>query len=312
MSATFRIVGGNAAASLHAKLKTALDERIDHWADQVLSRFDNQERRMQACLARMGNLSVRLARGPIDLRRIQRLRYDIFYEGTQAKPHAWTRLTRRDADAYDALCDHLLVSDSEGRGDAPPRIVGTYRLLGQDVALRHRGFYSATEFDIAPLLANNPDIRMLELGRSCVLPSHRNKRTIELLWQGISVYLHQRGYNVMMGCASFPGTDPDRLALPLSFLHHHARADGRWAVRARPERYVEMNRMPMEAIDPKAALKELPPLIKGYLRLGARFGSGAVIDHEFGTTDVFVIMPLAGIGSRYREHFAPGRQLDAA
>jgi putative hemolysin len=108
----------------------------------------------------------------------------------------------------------------------------------------------------------------------------------------------------MFGCASLDGTDPERLAMPLSFLHHYCRAPDSWQARALPERYVEMNLMSKEAIDPKAALRSLPPLIKGYLRLGCHIGDGAVIDHQFGTTDVLIILPVSALSSRYIEHFA--------
>jgi putative hemolysin len=112
----------------------------------------------------------------------------------------------------------------------------------------------------------------------------------------------------MIGCASIEGTDPKRLALPLSFLHHYSRAPEQWRARALPERYVEMNRMSKEAIDPKAALRGLPPLIKGYLRLGAYIGDGAVIDREFGTTDVLIVLPVSAIQKRYVEHFDLSRR----
>jgi len=107
----------------------------------------------------------------------------------------------------------------------------------------------------------------------------------------------------MIGCASLDGTEPKQLALPLSFLHHYARAPEEWRARALPERYVEMNRLSKEAIEPKAALRVLPPLIKGYLRLGASIGDGAVIDYEFGTTDVLIVLPVSAISARYIEHF---------
>ena len=107
----------------------------------------------------------------------------------------------------------------------------------------------------------------------------------------------------MFGCASLDGTEPKRLALPLSFLHHYARAPEEWRARALPERYVEMNRMSKEAIDPKAALRMLPPLIKGYLRPGAYIGDGAVVDHEFGTTDVLIMLPVSAIKKRVVDHF---------
>jgi putative hemolysin len=116
----------------------------------------------------------------------------------------------------------------------------------------------------------------------------------------------------MFGCASLEGTDPAELALPLSFLHHFARAPEDWTARALPRRAVSMDRIAPEAIDRKAAWRQLPPLIKGYLRLGAFVGEGAVVDHQFGTTDVLIVLPVAGINARYIQHFGPGAERYAA
>jgi len=262
-------------------------------------------------LGRIGNLEVRLARKKSEIRRAQRLRFKVFYEEMSAVPTGLAALSRRDADGYDALCDHLLVLDhTPPKRKKPfakprPKVVGTYRLLRSDVAERHAGFYSESEYDLAPLLAAQGHRRILELGRSCVLKPYRSKRTVELLWQGIYAYVLHHRIDALIGCASLEGTDPDRLALPLAFLHHHARAPEGWRVRPLPERAVAMDRLPKESVDPKAALQTLPPLIKGYLRLGATFGDGAVIDRQFGTTDVFVTLPVEVIGARYRGHFAP-------
>ena len=155
-------------------------------------------------------------------------------------------------------------------------------------------------------------MNFLELGRSCVLPPYRNRRTVELLWHGIWSYVLAHRLDVMIGCASLEGIDPDRLAMPLSFLHHFARAAEDWRTRALPGRYVEMNRMPKRAINARAALQELPPLIKGYLRIGAFIGDGAVIDRQFGTTDVFIVLPVAAISARYIGHFGEGAERHAA
>ena len=133
--------------------------------------------------------------------------------------------------------------------------------------------------------------------------AHRNKRTVELLWAGIWSYVREHKLDVLFGCASLEGTDPDKLAMPLSFLHHYARAPETWQARALPDRFVEMNRMSKEAIDPKAALRALPPLVKGYLRLGAHIGNGAVVDRQFGTTDVLIVLPMAEVNERYIAHF---------
>lgn len=259
-------------------------------------------------LGRIGSLEVRLARSAKEIRKAQELRYHVFYEEMSAIADPATQTTRRDVDAYDDICDHLLVLDHElternKLGRRKPRIVGTYRLLRQDVAERHGGFYTAAEFDIQSLVDTHPRLQFLELGRSCVLKPYRTKRTVELLWHGIWAYVLMHRIDVMVGCASIEGTDPDRMASQLAFLHHNARAPEAWRVRAVGERYVEMNRMPKAEVNERQALRELPPLIKGYLRLGAYIGDGAVVDHQFGTTDVLIVMPVEALNSRYVNHY---------
>ena len=267
-------------------------------------------------LGRIGSLEVRLATTTKEIRQAQKVRFKVFYEEMSALPNGASLLSRRDVDAYDSICDHLLVLDHDAAPGpfrtGTPKVIGTYRLLRQDVANRHGGFYTAGEFDVAPLIHTHPGLRFLELGRSCVLKPYRNKRTVELLWHGIWSYVLHHRIDVMFGCASLEGTDPADLALPLSFLHHHARASGPWQVKALPERYTGMELLPREAIDPKAALRALPPLIKGYLRLGATFGEGAVIDRQFGTTDVLVVLPVSAINPRYIDHFGPAANRHAA
>ncbi|WP_417667899.1 GNAT family N-acetyltransferase [Roseibium sp.] len=259
-------------------------------------------------LGRIGPLEVRLARSAKEIKKAQRLRYEVFYEEMSAIADAHTQATRRDSDPFDTYCDHLLVVDHSALkrnklGRLKPQIVGTYRLLRQDVAEDHGGFYTAGEFDIQSLIDANPGKRFLELGRSCVLKPYRNKKTVELLWHGIWAYVLQHKIDVMLGCASIEGTNPDALAGPLSFLHHNARAPENWRVAALPDRYVDMNRVSTGELNQKAALRELPPLVKGYLRLGAYIGDGAVIDHQFGTTDVLIIMPVSELNSRYVNYY---------
>ncbi len=257
-------------------------------------------------LGRVGSLEVRLAQTAAEVRQAQKLRYRVFYQEGSAIPNPGRLFARRDVDAYDAICDHLLVIDHDardGQATSRPAVVGTYRLLRQPLAEEFGGFYTANEFDIGGLIARHANLQFLELGRSCVLAPYRNKRTVELLWHGIWSYVQQNRFDVMIGCASLEGTEPEQLALPLSFLHHYARAPENWRARALPARYVEMDRLSKEATDPKAALRMLPPLIKGYLRLGAFIGDGAVVDHEFGTTDVLIVLPVSAINERYIEHF---------
>ena len=204
-------------------------------------------------LGRIGSLEVRLAQTAAEVRQAQKLRYRVFYQEGSAIPNPGRLFARRDVDGYDPICDHLLVLDHAARDThaGKPAVVGTYRLLRQSLAEDHGGFYTAGEFDIGDLIARHDNLQFLELGRSCVLAPYRNKRTVELLWHGIHAYLLQNRCDVMIGCASLEGTEPKQLALPLSFLHHYARAPEEWRARALPERYVEMQRLSKEAIDPE-------------------------------------------------------------
>ncbi|AEG02978.1 GNAT family N-acetyltransferase [Sinorhizobium meliloti] len=254
-------------------------------------------------LGRIANLETRLARSAAEIDAAQAVRYRVFVEEMKAQvaPEAGRR--KRDIDSWDAICDHLLVLDTSIEGDAEEQIVGTYRLLRQDVAERTGGFYSASEFAIGELLSRHPGKRFMELGRSCVLPEYRTKRTVELLWQGNWAYALKHGIDAMFGCGSFPGVVPEEHALALSFLHHNVRVRDEWAVSARPELYRTMDLMPPEAINPKKALAALPPLIKGYMRLGAMVGDGAVVDQAFRTTDVLIVLPIGKISGRYLNYY---------
>ncbi|PDT86364.1 GNAT family N-acetyltransferase [Sinorhizobium sp. BJ1] len=254
-------------------------------------------------LGRIANLETRLARSAAEIDAAQAVRYRVFVEEMKAQVAPEAERRKRDVDGWDAICDHLLVLDTSIEGDPEEQIVGTYRLLRQEVAARAGGFYSASEFAIGNLLAHHPGKRFMELGRSCVLPEYRTKRTVELLWQGNWAYALKHGIDAMFGCGSFPGVVPEEHALALSFLHHNVLARDEWTVAARPELFRTMDLMPSEAINPKKALAALPPLIKGYMRLGAMVGEGAVVDHAFRTTDVLIVLPISNISGRYLNYY---------
>lgn len=259
-------------------------------------------------LGKIGTLQTRLARNSQEIEAAQRVRFEIFSQGMQARLSTKAGQTGLDCDRFDAFCDHLIVLDTAINGGSEDQIVATYRLLRQDIASKNGGFYSSAEFDIASLEDRHQTKNFMELGRSCVLPAYRNKRTAELLWQGNWSYAISQGIDVMFGCASFPGTVIEKHALALSFLHHHARASGEWSVAALSQHFRSMDLMPLEAVGIKQALMAMPPLIKGYLRLGAKFGDGAVVDPDFGTTDVLVVLPVNHISARYLAHYGTGAE----
>lgn len=241
-----------------------------------------------------GRLTIRLAETPAEVHAAQALRWRVFYEEMSATPTPDMRREKRDFDRYDAFCDHLVVLEDD-------RVIGTYRMLRRSVAVQHGGHYTAGEFHIRPLLDYPGEI--LEVGRSCVDAEYRTRGTMQLLWQGIAAYVFHHDISLLFGCASLPGTDPAAIALPLSYLHYHHLAPPALGVRALPERYVDMRRMEQQEVDPRQGFNSLPPLLKGYIRLGGFVGEGAVVDPDFGTTDVCVLVKRETIADRYLKHY---------
>jgi len=249
---------------------------------------------------RAGNLGLRIAATPNEIDAVQALRYRVFYDEMGAEPSPATRLSGRDTDIFDPVADHLLVVD-HAIGSGAEGVVGTYRMLQREGAAAVGRFYSADEYDIGPILGFPG--RVLELGRSCVDSAYRGRAVMQLLWRGIAAYVFQYEIDLLFGCASMAGTDPDQLAAELTYLHHNHLAPPALRPTALPGRYVAMNRMSPELVDARRIQQTLPPLIKGYLRLGAMIGDGAVVDHQFNTTDVAVVVKTDLVTDKYIDHY---------
>lgn len=249
---------------------------------------------------RVGSLGVRIAVTAAEVDAVQALRYRVFYDEMGAKADAVATAARRDRDLYDAVADHLLVVD-HAIGSGAEGIVGTYRLIQREAAAKLGRFYSADEYEITSIV-NFPG-RILELGRSCVDAAYRSRVAMQLLWRGIAAYVFHYQIDLMFGCASLHGTDPDKLAADLTYLYYNHLAPPAVRPRALPHRYVDMRRMAPELLDPKRVQAQLPPLIKGYLRLGGFVGDGAVIDRQFNTTDVAVVVKTDLVTDKYYRHY---------
>jgi L-ornithine Nalpha-acyltransferase len=261
-------------------------------------------------LGRIGKLETRLAANDREVRMAQALRFEVFCNEMSARTGLVSGRNRLERDRWDRICDHLIVLDL---GGVTPRAVATYRLLAGDRAEESgMGFYSQSEFDVSSLIDRHRNLRFLELGRSCVRDGWRSKRTIELLWHGSWSYVRSHGMDVMFGCASFPGTDPQAHAEALSYLRCTAAPDPEWEVLAQPGRAARYRPVAPEHIDRRRALAALPPLIKGYLRLGAWIGTKPVVDEQFETTDVMIILPVSRISQRYIRYYGADAQRHAA
>jgi len=268
---------------------------------------------------RHGTLEVRLATSREEIDAAQALRYRVFYEEMGAKPTPEMAARQRDFDEFDEHCDHLLVIDHARKNKNP--VIGTYRLIRRDAAKKCGRFYSSSEYDITPLIEYPGEI--LELGRSCIDAEYRTGQVMQILWRGLTAYIFRYDIVLMFGCASLPGTDPNVLALPLSYLHYHHLAPPGLRPKALPDRYVDMQLLPREAfdpnvafdslkVDPRSGANSLPPLIKGYIRVGGFVGEGAVIDPQFNTTDICIIVKTDLITSRYIRHYERGNKKDIA
>lgn len=249
---------------------------------------------------RAGNLGVRIAATADEIDAVQALRYRVFYGEMGAKPDPETAQSQRDRDAYDGVADHLLMVDHD-IGPGAEGVIGTYRLIQREAAAKIGHFYSADEYDIAPIEALPG--RILELGRSCVDPRYRGRAAMQLLWGGIAAYVFHYDIDLMFGCASLPGTDPDALATELTYLHANHLAPPELRPRAVADRYIAMNRVDPASFEARRALAKLPPLIKGYLRLGGFVGDGAVIDAQFNTIDVAVVVKTDLVTEKYLRHY---------
>lgn len=249
-----------------------------------------------------GRFTIRLARDEADVAAAQRLRYRVFVEelGAQASPEE--HAARREMDEFDAHFEHLLLIDKESRFEDPlDRVAGAYRLMTGERARDGIGFYGATEYDLSKL--ERTPRKVVELGRSCVGSEVRGGAAMQLLWSGLGEFVTARGIEIMFGVASFHGADPAPLAPALSFLHHNHLAPEDLRVRTLPEHFQPMDLLPPDQIDRKQASRQIPALIKAYLRLGGFVGEGAYVDHDFNTVDVCLLMDTSRMVQRYRNFY---------
>lgn len=252
--------------------------------------------------------TLRLARDARDLRAAQRLRYEVFVSELGASGPMVDHEARLERDDFDAVFDHLLLIDSRRDAEALEDVVGVYRLLpSEKMALAGR-FYSEGEYDLTALKTSGR--KLLELGRSCVHPDYRGGTAMFHLWNGLADYVLERGIEILFGVASFHGTDVAALAQPLAFLHHNHLAPPALRVRALPPHRQEMDLIPPEALDRRAAMLGTPALIKAYLRLGGFVGDGAWIDHEFNTTDVCLVMDTVRMSAKHRDFYVRKKARD--
>lgn len=247
----------------------------------LLDLIKQQEREPQR------RLTHSLARTQNELEAAQRIRFKVFAEEMGAKlPSADLGL---DIDRFDSFCDHLLVRDHSNE-----KVVGTYRILPPEQAVKAGGYYSETEFDLSRL--ENLRDRMVEVGRSCVHQDYRDGATITQLWSGLAEYVAKNNHEYLIGCASISMGDGGHYAASVYNKIHK--------LHAAPAEYRVFPhcRLPLESLNQNLDVI-VPPLIKGYLRLGAYIAGEPAWDPDFNCADVFILMPVSRMNARYAKHF---------
>lgn len=233
------------------------------------------------------HLTVSLAKSPVEVREAQRLRYRVFVEECGA--HLSSHTPGLDEDEFDPFCDHLIVRDVQ-----QDMVVGTYRILTAWKAREVGRFYSESEFDISNLKPLAP--RLVEVGRSCIHPAYRHGAVITLLWAGLAQYMIAGGYEYLMGCASLSLADGGAQATA-TYLHLRETC-----MSPRYWRVVPHHPYPIGA-KTSAGKPTLPPLVKGYVRLGACICGEPAWDRQFNTADLLMLLPLARMNARYARHY---------
>ena len=220
---------------------------------------------------------------------VKELRQKSFFKNSKTK--------QSDSDEYDKFCDHLVVIDKSVSNDF---VVGTYRLLLKPKLLAKQRFYSESEFDISNLLANS-NSTLLEAGRSCVHEHYRDGRIIRLLWRGLATYIINNRVDLIFGCASFPSSNYKLFIKQLSYLYHYHKAPKSLSTEPVKKLRANFNIMNKNKIDIEKEFRNLPPLIKAYIRVGAWIGPGAIVDSKFDTTDVLIVLNSKKILKKYAQ-----------
>ena len=257
-------------------------------------------------LIEAGRFTVRLAETEAEVAAAQRLRYHVFVEEMGASASPEDAAERRERDRYDPYFEHLLLIDHENTDpDIELGVVGVYRLMLRDRARTGIGFYGVSEYDLSKLM--DYPRNSVELGRSCVAKDHRGGAGMHLLWTGLGEFVTSNDVSIMFGVASFHGSETAPIAQALSYLHHNHLAPEDLRVRAVDDHFVAMDILPPDQIDRIQAMRQIPALIKAYIRLGGFVGEGAFIDYDFNTVDVCLLMDTSRMVQRYRSFYSRKR-----
>lgn len=246
------------------------------------------------------NYSIKLAETKSELKQAQALRYSVFYKEKKAKPTFTKKIIKLDYDKIDKYADHLIVLDKKNKKN---KIVGTYRLIRGDVAKLFGGYYSSSEFNLINITNNYKDKHILELGRSCVHQDYRNGSIMNLLWKAIAEYVKLYDIKILLGCASFSGIEPTKYSDELSYLRQNFCLPEHLSVESFDKNIYPVYKLKENNSNQLRIFAKLPPLLKGYLRIGGKVSHNFYVDHNFNTIDLCVVVNTSDIDEKYRKKY---------
>ena len=246
------------------------------------------------------NYSIKLAETKSELKQAQALRYSVFYKEKKAKPTFAKKIIKLDYDKIDKYADHLIVLDKKNTKN---KIVGTYRLIRGDVAKLFGGYYSSSEFNLINITNNYKDKHILELGRSCVHQDYRNGSIMNLLWKAIAEYVKLYDIKILLGCASFSGIEPTKYSDELSYLRQNFCLPEHLLVESFDKNIYPVYKLKENNSNQLRIFAKLPPLLKGYLRIGGKVSHNFYVDHNFNTIDLCVVVNTSDIDEKYRKKY---------
>ena len=260
-------------------------------------------------LMKRNQFEVRLATNQNEIRAAQNLRYRVFVQEFDAKTSEKNHKSLLDEDIFDENCDHLLLIDRNARSafsEAKFCVVGTIRVMSASRADKGTGFYTSSEYNLNQILKLKKS--SIEIGRACVEKNYRGSVALHLLWSGLGKYVVSRDIKTMFGVASFHGTDMNKFSSALSYLSYNFSAEKKLEFKAKFPGRCEMNIIPLEKLDVRRAMSEMPSLIRAYLRLGAKVGEGAFKDLDFNTIDIGIIIDIDFMNKKYKEFYGRPRR----
>ena len=245
---------------------------------------------------------IRFIQNKVELIESQKLRHKVFIEEMGGSRNNLSLISNSESDKFDDFCRHLIIIDHKNSTQFPNgKIIGVTRLMLTEDSENGIGFYCSQEFNLNPIISTKKEC--LEIGRICIHNEYRNTLVLHYLWIELGSFCSKRGVKILFGVASFTGNNIKKIEMALSHIHNDYLAPPKIRPMALEHGYIKMNMVPKEEINKLNALKQMPSLLKSYLRLGAKVGEGAFIDKELNTIDILIMLDVSNMTNKYKLYY---------